>query len=151
MLFDNWWPKEKRLCRIYVCAVHFRLSWRYTNCKRKFELDLDCFEPDIDDVCDWHIVWYNDHCLLKRVTSLIRIDCTRGQYGKLSARENQCLPRRSRGGHWFSRGYNFPCYSLVQSIIIISYNTSEEFFLYKITVDKWTIHHFTRRNELLTG
>ena len=34
---------------------------------------------------------------------------------------------------------------------ILYYYTSEEFFLYKITVDKWTIHHFTRQNELLTG
>ena len=31
------------------------------------------------------------------------------------------------------------------------YYTSEEFFLYKITVDKRTIHHFSRQNELLTG
>ena len=31
------------------------------------------------------------------------------------------------------------------------YYTSEEFFLYKTTVDKWTIHHFSRQNELLTG
>ena len=31
------------------------------------------------------------------------------------------------------------------------YYTSEEFFLYKITEDKWTIHHFTRQNELFTG
>ena len=31
------------------------------------------------------------------------------------------------------------------------YYTSEEFFLYKITVDKQTIHHFSRKNELLTG
>ena len=31
------------------------------------------------------------------------------------------------------------------------YYTSEEFFLYKITVDNWTIHHFSRQNELLTG
>ena len=31
------------------------------------------------------------------------------------------------------------------------YYTSEEFFLYKITVDKQTIHHFSRQNELLTG
>ena len=43
--------------------------------------------------------------------------------------------------------------------MILSYNelysedyyTSEEFFLYKITVDKRTIHHFSRQNELLTG
>ena len=34
-------------------------------------------------------------------------------------RENQCQPRRSRGWHWFSRGDNFPCYPLMQSIIII--------------------------------
>ena len=34
---------------------------------------------------------------------------------------------------------------------IIYYYTSEEFLLYKITVDKLTIHHFTRQNELLTG
>ena len=34
---------------------------------------------------------------------------------------------------------------------MIYYYTSEEFFLYKITVDKWTIHLFTRQNELLTG
>ena len=33
----------------------------------------------------------------------------------------------------------------------INYYTSEEFFLYKITVDKRTIHHFSRQNELLTG
>ena len=33
----------------------------------------------------------------------------------------------------------------------VYYYTSEEFFLYKITIDKWTIHHFTRQNELLTG
>ena len=33
----------------------------------------------------------------------------------------------------------------------IYYYTSEEFFLYKITVDKRTIHHFSRQNELLTG
>ena len=33
------------------------------------------------------------------------------------------------------------------------YYTSEEFFLYKTSVDKWTtgIHHFTWQNELLTG
>ena len=31
------------------------------------------------------------------------------------------------------------------------YYTSEEFFLYKFTVDKRTIHHFSRQNELLTG
>ena len=31
------------------------------------------------------------------------------------------------------------------------YYTSEELFLYKITVDKRTIHHFSRQNELLTG
>ena len=31
------------------------------------------------------------------------------------------------------------------------YDTSEEFFLYKSTVDKWTFHHFSRQNELLTG
>ena len=33
----------------------------------------------------------------------------------------------------------------------VYYYTSEEFFLYKITVDKRTIHHFSRQNELLTG
>ena len=33
----------------------------------------------------------------------------------------------------------------------VVYYTSEEFFLYKITVDKRTIHHFSRQNELLTG
>ena len=33
---------------------------------------------------------------------------------------------------------------------IFYYYTSEEFFLYKITVDKRTIHHFSRQNELLT-
>ena len=37
----------------------------------------------------------------------------------MSPRENQCRPRRSRGWHSFSRGDNFPCYPLVQSIIII--------------------------------
>ena len=31
------------------------------------------------------------------------------------------------------------------------YYTSEEFFLYNTTVDKWTIHHFTPQKELLTG
>ena len=39
----------------------------------------------------------------------------------MSPRENQCRPRRSWGWHWFSRGDNFPCYSLVQSIIILLY------------------------------
>ena len=28
------------------------------------------------------------------------------------------------------------------------YYISEEFFLYKINVDKWAIHHFTSQNEL---
>ena len=31
------------------------------------------------------------------------------------------------------------------------YYTSEELFLCKITVEKWTIHHFTPQNEVLTG
>ena len=31
------------------------------------------------------------------------------------------------------------------------YYSSEDFFLYKTTVDKRTIHHFTPKNELLTG
>ena len=35
--------------------------------------------------------------------------------------------------------------------VSIIYYTSEEFFLYKITVDKRTIHHFSWQNELLTG
>ena len=33
---------------------------------------------------------------------------------------------------------------------ICFYYTSEEFFLYKTTVDKWTIHHFSRQKELWT-
>ena len=41
--------------------------------------------------------------------------------GKLSRRENQCRPRQSRGWHWFSMGYFFPRYPLVQSIFIIVY------------------------------
>ena len=36
----------------------------------------------------------------------------------ISPQENQCRPRRSRGLHWFSRGDNFPCYPLVQSIYL---------------------------------
>ena len=56
-----------------------------------------------------------------------------------------------------------PILHLVQNIFIMDtdyvrhmldrmfYYTSEEFFLYKITVDKRTIHHFSRQNELLTG
>ena len=38
-----------------------------------------------------------------------------------------------------------------ENIYIYIYYTSEEFFLYKMTVDKQTIHHFSRQNELLTG
>ena len=34
---------------------------------------------------------------------------------------NHCRPRRNRGLHWFYRSDNFPCYTLVQSIIIILY------------------------------
>ena len=41
-------------------------------------------------------------------------------------------------------GYIIICY-------ILYYYTSEEFFLYKITVDKRTSHHFSWQNELLTG
>ena len=33
----------------------------------------------------------------------------------------KCRPRRSRGWHWFSRGDNFPCYFLMQSIFILLY------------------------------
>ena len=45
----------------------------------------------------------------------------------LTAREDNmgyCHPEKTnvdRGGHWFSRGANFPCYPLVQSIFIILY------------------------------
>ena len=42
-------------------------------------------------------------------------------------------------------------YRVFQKEHIPNYYTSEEFYLYKITVDKSTIHHFTRQNELLTG
>mgnify|MGYP003688351155 CR=1 FL=1 len=45
----------------------------------------------------------------------------------------------------YTRGF------VVHIVYNFIYYTSEEFFLYKITVDKWTIHHFTRQNELLTG
>ena len=38
-----------------------------------------------------------------------------------------------------------------RKVLIVNYYTSEEFFLYKITVDKRTIQHFSRQNELLTG
>ena len=46
------------------------------------------------------------------------------------------------------------CFRTVTTLNVIHiyiYYTSEEFFLYKITVDKRTIHPFTRQNELLTG
>ena len=43
------------------------------------------------------------------------------------------------------------CNMTWESGYILYYYTSEEFFLYKITVDKRTIHHFSRQNELLTG
>ena len=54
------------------------------------------------------------------------------------------------------RGYHrrfLPWYLLrnVKTMYIKYYYTSEEFILYKTTADKWTIHHFTPRNELLTG
>ena len=42
-------------------------------------------------------------------------------------------------------------YVLHNCVIYTFYYTSEEFFLYRITVDKLTIHHFSRQNELLTG
>ena len=38
---------------------------------------------------------------------LYKIDCTRGPQGKLSPREIQCRPRRSRGWQFF-RGWQFP-------------------------------------------
>ena len=54
------------------------------------------------------------------------------------------------------RGYHrpfLPWYLLrnFKTMYIKYYYTSEEFILYKTTADKWTIHHFSRRNELLTG
>ena len=41
--------------------------------------------------------------------------------------------------------------NVAMKIYKMFYYTSEEFFLYKITVDKRTIHHFCWQNELLTG
>ena len=40
---------------------------------------------------------------------------------------------------------------LSEGFMFAYYYASEEFYLYKTTVDKWTIHHFTPQNELLTG
>ena len=48
----------------------------------------------------------------------------------MSPRENQCWPRRSRGWHWFSRGGNFPCYPLMQSIFIILYWMLIKYIIY---------------------
>ena len=58
----------------------------------------------------------------------------------------------NKNQHWHRKA---ALYSLNTITINVNYTyiyyTSEEFFLYKITVDKSTIHHFTRQNELLTG
>ena len=40
----------------------------------------------------------------------------------------------------------WPTYGSV--ILSCNYYTSEEVFLYKTLVDKWTIYHFTPQNEL---
>ena len=48
----------------------------------------------------------------------------------MSPREKQCPPRRSQGWHCFSRGNNFPCYPLVQSIFIILYWTLIKYIVY---------------------
>ena len=52
-----------------------------------------------------------------------------------------------------SRDYFVPIetFSSYKPSVICVYHTSEEFFLYKITVNKRTIHHFSRQNELLAG
>ena len=48
------------------------------------------------------------------------------------------------------KSFYWPCnHGLGQPYVY--YYTSEDFFLYKTTVDKWTIHHFSRQNELLGG
>ena len=39
-------------------------------------------------------------------------------------RKNQCQPRLRLGSQWFSRGDNFPCYPLLQSIIVIMFQYS---------------------------
>ena len=54
--------------------------------------------------------------------------------------------------NWLSRHhYITVCVTPAKLAHIYIYYTSEEFFLYKIAVDKRTIHHFSRQNELLTG
>ena len=55
---------------------------------------------------------------------------------------------------YFSQWYHayisyYDDYFLHVYVYICDYYTSEEFFLYKTTLDKWTIHHFSRQNELL--
>ena len=63
----------------------------------------------------------------------------------MSHRENQCRSRRGRGWHWFSRGDIFPCYPLMQPIIIIFYR-----LLIKYIVNITLVSKQSRSSEYLS-
>ena len=67
----------------------------------------------------------------------------------------EVLPRLRLGRHWFSRGDNFPCYPLVQSIFILLYNivitgNIDADLKTRYSVLNWSVVRQTPRTQVLT-